>query len=165
MFARHECHSERSEESPGWRLVHSAPDLALREGHSPFFFYIFCKKYRKKPGGGRASAAPLTPLRMSQYCGLAEEVVLRVPGQISAAAAPMHIQRSGSGRGCRNSYDKHRVKPHLPHSSEGGGGMAWESHPRVLSSISYKKWTRKKATDFSGYIRYALSADTQSQLP
>ena len=49
-----------------------------------FLFYIFCKKYRKKPGGGRANAAPLTPLRESHHCGLAGEVILRVPGQISA---------------------------------------------------------------------------------
>ena len=39
-----------------------------------FLLGIFCKKYPKKPGGGRANAAPLTPLRESHHCGFAEEL-------------------------------------------------------------------------------------------
>ena len=39
------------------------------------------------------------------HCGFTEEMDERVPGQISAAAGAVYIQRSGSGSGCWNSYD------------------------------------------------------------
>ena len=102
------------------------------ESEPLFFFYIFCKKYRKKPGGGRQNAAPLTPhadhgaaalLRMLSE-GFPEGIPLPLGRILSNVAGPSKAlarkkslpcargaffqrKRSGSGNGCWNSYDTH----------------------------------------------------------
>ena len=66
---------------------------------------------------------------------------------------------SGSGNGCGNSYDN-ILNETAVFGLAGGGDPALESRVRVLSCISYKKYTRKKANGLSSAPSPELSAAT-----
>ena len=68
-------------------------------------------------------------------------------------------QLSGSGGGCWNPLDQCLGKAAEPILRE-AGNPALESRVRVLSSISYKKWTRKNANGLPDAPRPELSAET-----
>jgi len=71
------------EESPGQRLLHSAPLWLLPEGHSHFLLSISCKKWTKEPGPDLQHRVPhprawIGPATLLRHCneGLREKIPL-----------------------------------------------------------------------------------------
>ena len=74
------------------------------------------------------------------------------------------IHPSGSGIRSGNPYDNILSKTAVS-GFVGGGDPALESRVRVLSCISYKKYTRKKANGLSSAPSPELSAETSVTIP
>ena len=51
-----------------------------------FLVYFFVKKYTKETRGMPLPRHSPSPPRMNKLCGLAEDIIRRVPGSVSAAA-------------------------------------------------------------------------------
>ena len=136
---------------------HSAPDLALGEGHARVFLCISCKKYTKEHGNGSPTPSPL-PLSEIRWVRHSSVLVERVSATIPAAASSAIHRGSGSGTGSR-SPSLQLLNKAAPLGLAGGEGPDVVNRVRVsLVYLFTKRYTRKKAANFPEAFGYALSA-------